>query len=131
MIKKMLAIFFFSFTLTKVVALPQDIYSFSTVQRNNQFVGLTNELRCLVCPNQDLKDSEAPLAQDLRSEIATMVKQGQSSHQIKQYLVKRYGDYILFKPPFMYSTYILWLAPFLMLILFPLTLYFFIKRFRS
>ena len=76
---------------------------------------LAEELRCLVCQNQTIADSNAPLALDLRNQIRTQISQGRSDDQIRAYMVERYGDFVLYKPPFKASTAILWLAPLLLL----------------
>ena len=78
---------------------------------------LGEELRCLVCQNQTLADSSAPLAQDLRNEIRQMIAQGRSDDQIREYLVQRYGDFVLYRPPWKATTLALWLGPFLLLAL--------------
>ena len=78
---------------------------------------LGDELRCLVCQNQTLADSSAPLAQDLRNEIRQMIAQGRSDDEIREYLVQRYGDFVLYKPPWKATTLALWLGPFLLLAL--------------
>lgn len=77
---------------------------------------LTNEVRCLVCQNQTIGDSSAPLAADLRREIREMVEAGRSEEEIKVFLLERYGDFVLYKPRFKTSTAALWLAPFLLLL---------------
>ena len=76
---------------------------------------LENELRCLVCQNQTLADSNAPLAEDLRREVRELATGGKSDDEIRAYLVARYGDFVLYKPPVKSTTYVLWLAPFLLL----------------
>lgn len=76
---------------------------------------LDEELRCLVCQNQSLADSNAPLAQDLRREVRTLADAGKSDAQIKEYLVARYGDFVLYKPPVKGTTWLLWFGPFLLL----------------
>ncbi|MDX1455563.1 MAG: cytochrome c-type biogenesis protein [Gammaproteobacteria bacterium] len=76
---------------------------------------LTNELRCLVCQNQTIADSNAPLAVDLREQVAGFVKEGQSNEQIITYLTDRYGDFVLYRPPVRSSTVLLWAGPFLLL----------------
>lgn len=76
---------------------------------------LGEELRCLVCQNQTIADSSAPLALDLRNEIRQLVKQGQSDDQIRAYLVQRYGDFVLYKPPLKPTTILLWIGPFALL----------------
>lgn len=91
------------------------IYSFSTLKQEAQFNHLMKELRCLVCQNQDLADSNASLARDLRAQVYTMVRDGNSDHEIMQYLTSRYGDFILFKPPLKSTTSLLWLSPLIFL----------------
>lgn len=89
----------------------QVVYPFANFKQQSQFNELTKALRCLVCQNEDLADSTAPLAQELRQKIYHMVLAGQSNQQIKAYMVARYGDFILFKPPLQLNTLLLWCAP--------------------
>jgi cytochrome c-type biogenesis protein CcmH len=91
-------------------------YSFTPYQQA-QFQQLTYELRCLVCQNQNLAESNAPLAIDLRNQIANQIIKNKTNQEIKAFLTQRYGDYILYKPPFSNKTCILWILPFLSLIL--------------
>jgi cytochrome c-type biogenesis protein CcmH len=77
---------------------------------------LSEELRCLVCQNQTLADSSAPLAEDLRREVRELAQQGKSDAEIKQYLVARYGDFVLYKPPVKPTTWLLWFGPFAFLL---------------
>jgi cytochrome c-type biogenesis protein CcmH len=77
---------------------------------------LEEELRCLVCQNQTLADSNAPLAEDLRREVRELAQQGKSDAEIKQYLVARYGDFVLYKPPVKPTTWLLWFGPFAFLV---------------
>lgn len=77
---------------------------------------LTNEVRCLVCQNQTIADSNAPLAADLRREIREKVSSGQSESEIKVFLTDRYGDFVLYRPPFGGPSLLLWLAPGLLLL---------------
>ncbi len=77
---------------------------------------LTVELRCLVCQNQTLADSDAPLANDLRLEIFKMLQAGQSDEEIKTFLVDRYGDFVLYRPPLDGNTLFLWFMPGLLLV---------------
>ena len=77
---------------------------------------ISAELRCLVCQNQTIADSSAPLAVDLKNQVREMVKQGQSEDDIVDYMVKRYGDFVLYRPPVKPETYILWGGPFLLMI---------------
>ncbi len=76
---------------------------------------LENELRCLVCQNQTLAESNAPLAEDLRKEVRELAVAGKSDDDIRAYLVARYGDFVLYKPPVKSTTYLLWFGPFLLL----------------
>jgi len=78
--------------------------------------GLAEELRCLVCQNQTIADSNAPLALDLRNQIRTQIAEGRSDSQIRAYMVERYGDFVLYRPPFKASTAILWAGPFALLL---------------
>jgi len=77
---------------------------------------LAVELRCLVCQNQTLADSNAPLAEDLRREVREMIAKDMSDREIIDFLVQRYGDFVLYRPPWKASTTLLWLGPFLLLI---------------
>jgi cytochrome c-type biogenesis protein CcmH len=77
---------------------------------------LAEELRCLVCQNQTIADSNAPLAVDLRNQIRTQIAQGASDDQIRDYMVQRYGDFVLYKPPFKASTALLWVGPFVLVL---------------
>ena len=76
---------------------------------------LENELRCLVCQNQTLADSNAPLAEDLRKEVRDLATGGKSDDEIRAYLVARYGDFVLYRPPVKSTTYLLWFGPFMLL----------------
>jgi len=76
---------------------------------------LEEELRCLVCQNQSLADSSAPLAEDLRREVRELALTGKNDAEIKQYLVARYGDFVLYNPPVKGTTWLLWFGPFALL----------------
>jgi cytochrome c-type biogenesis protein CcmH len=76
---------------------------------------LSEELRCLVCQNQSIDDSDAPLARDIRILIRSRIAEGESNEAVRAYLVSRYGDFILLKPPFKPETVLLWLSPALVL----------------
>jgi cytochrome c-type biogenesis protein CcmH len=78
---------------------------------------LAEELRCLVCQNQTLADSNAPLAVDLRNQIREQLAKGASERDVVDFMVARYGDFVLYRPPFKASTVALWLGPFVFLIL--------------
>lgn len=76
---------------------------------------LAVELRCLVCQNQTLADSNAPLAEDLRREVREMIAKNMSDQEIIDFLVARYGDFVLYRPPWKATTTLLWIGPFLLL----------------
>ena len=81
-----------------------------------RFQHLTRQLRCLVCQNENLADSNAELARDLRLEVFKLMQQGQSDAQIKQYLVARYSNFVLYDPPLQPGTWLLWFGPALILL---------------
>ena len=76
---------------------------------------LASELRCLVCQNQTLADSNAPLAEDLRNQVREKMRQGASDSEIVDYMVARYGDFVLYRPPLKLTTLLLWFGPLLLL----------------
>lgn len=94
----------------------QEPMVFATHEQEERFKKLTEELRCLVCQNQNLADSDALLAHDLKSEVHEMLLAGRTDEQIKQFMVERYGDFVLYRPPVQTNTYVLWLGPLLLLL---------------
>jgi len=78
---------------------------------------ISKELRCLVCQNQTIADSNAPLAVDLKNQVREMVESGQSQSDIIDYMVQRYGDFVRYRPPMNASTMLLWVGPFLLLLI--------------
>lgn len=87
----------------------------SSKDAEQRFNALSKELRCLVCQNESLAESPAGLADDLRQEVRAQIHTGKTDEEIKNYLVDRYGYFILYKPPFIGRTVLLWVAPFLIL----------------
>lgn len=85
-------------------------------QQEARYQALIAELRCLVCQNQTIAESNAPLAVDLRNQVKTQIIAGRSQAEIVGYLTERYGDFVLYRPPFKASTALLWLGPFLLLL---------------
>jgi len=81
-----------------------------------RMMALAAELRCLVCQNQTIADSHADLAQDLRQQIREMLAQGKSERQILDYMTDRYGDFVLYRPPFKATTALLWIGPALLMV---------------
>lgn len=90
--------------------------------REQLYQQLIHEVRCLVCQNQTIGDSTAPLAADLRREIRRMVVEGQSEQEIETFLLERYGDFVLYRPRLQLTTALLWAAPALLLLIGALTL---------
>lgn len=88
-----------------------DPLPFKDEAEQERFQRLVAELRCTVCQNQNLADSNAELAKDLRQRVFEMLQQGGSDAEIKQFLVERYGDFVLYKPPVKPSTWLLWFGP--------------------
>ena len=82
---------------------------------DRRVMNLAHELRCLVCQNETLADSQAPLAADLRNQIREQLAAGKSEREVVDFLVARYGDFVLYNPPFKASTALLWTGPFLFL----------------
>jgi len=92
-------------------------FDFSGNVEEQRYKDLLAELRCLVCQNQSLVDSDAELAHDLRLEVYELMAQGRDDAQIRDFLVARYGDFVLYEPPIKPSTYLLWAGPFVLLAL--------------
>lgn len=89
-------------------------FTFDDPARTDEFHDLIGELRCLVCQNESLAGSQAGVAQDLREEVYRMMREGQSRQEVVDFLVARYGDFVLYEPPIKPSTYILWFGPFIL-----------------
>lgn len=81
-----------------------------------RLIEISGELRCLVCQNESLAGSQADLAKDLRNEVRGLIKEGKSDSEVKDFLVSRYGDFVLYRPQLKPSTYVLWAGPFLLLL---------------
>lgn len=92
-----------------------ETYEFDDPEKTARYNILIQELRCLVCQNQNLADSNAELAQDLRLQTYEMVSQGKTVDQVVDYMVTRYGDFVLYRPPFNLTTFLLWVGPFIIL----------------
>lgn len=81
-----------------------------------RLIAISEEMRCLVCQNESLAGSRADLAQDLRRELRVLIKQGKTDDQIKEFMVSRYGDFVLYRPPVKPLTWLLWGGPFLLVV---------------
>lgn len=105
-----------------------EVYAFDNSQQEQQYQQLTKELRCLVCQNQNLADSDAGLAKDLKDQVAEFVMAGQDSETIKSYMVERYGDFVTYDPPMNASTVFLWFSPLVVFLLGGLILFINIRK---
>jgi cytochrome c-type biogenesis protein CcmH len=82
-----------------------------------RLISISEEMRCLVCQNESLAGSRSDLANDLRREIRTLIKEGKSDDQIRNFMVERYGDFVLYRPPVKPTTWLLWIGPFIILLI--------------
>ena len=105
-----------------------DTFVFDTPQDEQRFKKLSAELRCLVCQNQNLADSNAELAMDLRREVYNMIKDGKSDADIIDFMVARYGDFVLYRPPVKPVTYMLWIGPLILFVIGAVVLVMFVRR---
>ena len=127
--KNFLLIFFFylvididpSFTVEPNEIISNTIYE-------NRARDLSKGIRCLVCQNQSIDDSDSDLAKDLRRIIRKKIIQGETDNEITQFLVDKYGNFILMKPPLYQDTYILWISPLLLMLVGITIMYFTLKR---
>lgn len=98
-------------------AVTLEAFTFTTPADELHFKELIAEIRCLVCQNQSLLDSDAGLAHDLRAEVYDMMQAGKNDDEIVEFLVTRYGDFVLYKPPLKPSTWLIWFGPFVLLLI--------------
>jgi cytochrome c-type biogenesis protein CcmH len=108
-----------------------EVLDFDSEAQEATYKELTEELRCTVCQNQNIADSNAELAADLRRKTYNMVREGKSKAEIKDYMVQRYGNFVLYKPPVTAGTLLLWIGPFLFLLFGGWLLLRFIQRHRQ
>ena len=106
----------------------QEPFVFDSAEQEARFQELTLELRCAVCQNQNLADSDAPLAQDLRQEIYDMMQAGRTDDEIKAFMVDRYGDFVLYRPPMKGNTLALWVLPAVLLGIGALAVFFTVRK---
>jgi len=119
--------------ITVLLLLPATVFALDTLQFNNPeqqavYERLTSELRCLVCQNQTIGDSNAELAADLRRQVYEMLQQGKSQEEILTFMTDRYGDFVLYNPPFKAKTGLLWLGPVAFLLIGIITVVVVIRR---
>ena len=103
--------------LASFAAFAIDPLPFRDRAEEERFQSLVEELRCLVCQNQNLADSDAGLAGDLRQEVFDMMRAGRSDGEIRDFMVQRYGDFVLYRPPMKSTTWLLWFGPAAVLLL--------------
>lgn len=113
--RRALAMVLLMLALACLPALAIDPLPFKDATEEARFQHLVRELRCMVCQNQNLADSDAGLAKDLRAEVFELMRSGKDDAQIKLFLTDRYGDFVLYKPPVKPGTWLLWFGPLLML----------------
>jgi cytochrome c-type biogenesis protein CcmH len=109
-ISKLILFAVVTFSLSAAAA-PIETFKFDSPETEKVFHKLSEELRCLVCQNQNIAESNADLAKDLRLEIYNMLSDGKSEDEIVDFMVQRYGDYVLYRPPFNPMTWLLWFGP--------------------
>lgn len=108
-----------------------EVHQFNTPEQEARYKNLTTTLRCLVCQNEDLADSNAKLAKQLRAQIFKMLNDGASDKQIVDYMVSRYGNFVLYSPPLIPTTYLLWIGPFALLLFGIVIMQIIIRRSRT
>lgn len=127
--KKLILLLLFAWMGTAFAGV--EVHEFEDPQQEQQYNRLIAELRCLVCQNQNLADSNAELAQDLRQEVYEMIQNGASDQEIINFMVARYGDFVLYRPPFKSTTAFLWIGPFIILLVGFVILLMFIRKRRK
>jgi len=114
-VKKLIQPLFIFVSLLFAVAVSadegSDTLEFKNDDQRSQYQRLTEELRCPKCQNQNIADSNAPIAKDLRNEVHRLILEGDNEDQIVDFMVQRYGNFVVYKPKFDTSTYLLWLGP--------------------
>ena len=104
---------------------------FDSPKQESRYLDLIDELRCMVCQNQNLADSNASLAQDLRNRTYDMVREGKSDQDIINYMVERYGEFVLYRPPLKMTTMLLWFGPAIFLVIAGTTFFLYSRRLRK
>jgi len=111
-----------------VIAVQIEFHTFENAERERLYLDLVAELRCVKCQNQNLAESNAELARDMRDKTYAMVVEGKSRQDVVNYMTARYGDFVLYRPPFKSKTLLLWIGPPLLLLL---SLFFLLKVVRN
>jgi cytochrome c-type biogenesis protein CcmH len=110
--KSLLIIFTLLFSFSSIYA-EIEVKQFKNVKQEQRYKHIIDELRCLVCQNQNISGSNAGLAKDLRNQVYKMIVAGESDEAIFDFMVTRYGDFVLYRPPFKATTFFLWVGPFI------------------
>ena len=114
--------------LSGIVCAGVEFRTFASPEQQEAFESLTSELRCLVCQNQTIADSNAELAADLRRQVYEMLQQGKSKQDIAKFMTDRYGDFVLYNPPFKLKTGVLWIGPVVFLLMGLIAVFLFARR---
>lgn len=115
MIKRLLQLAVVSFMALSAAALASiDVFEFSSEQKRAEYNALTKELRCPKCQNQDIADSNSPIAQDMRFQVHRLIEEGKSPATVVEFMVERFGDFVTYKPKIIPATYLLWFGPFML-----------------
>ncbi len=93
-----------------------------------RLITISEEMRCLVCQNESLAGSRSDLANDLRRELRTLIKQGKTDAEIREFMVSRYGDFVLYRPPVKPITWMLWIGPFVLMVVGVIALFVYMRR---
>jgi cytochrome c-type biogenesis protein CcmH len=93
-----------------------------------RLIAISEEMRCLVCQNESLAGSRSDLANDLRRELRTLIKQGKTDAEIREFMVSRYGDFVLYRPPVKPITWMLWIGPFALMVAGVIALFVYMRR---
>lgn len=121
----MASIFFMAFSLQ---ASPVETFEFQDEVTKVRFQALTKELRCPKCQNQNLADSNSPIAADLRKEVYVLLQQGKADIEIVDFMVARYGEFVLYRPKVSNLTYVLWFGPIVLILIGVLVVFFILRR---
>jgi cytochrome c-type biogenesis protein CcmH len=125
--KRILALLLFAFTLGTAAAKEAAPMAEDPVVEQ-RLVAISDEMRCLVCQNESLSGSRAELAIDLRRELRTLIRAGKSDEQIREFMVSRYGDFVLYRPRVKPETWLLWAGPFILMISAVIVLVVYLRR---
>jgi cytochrome c-type biogenesis protein CcmH len=124
-------VFIISMALSAVLFAKVEALVFETPEQEASYKRLIGELRCLVCQNQNIADSNAELAQDLRARTYDLIKQGKSEQEIIDHMVQRYGDFVMYRPPLKSTTLFLWAGPFILMIVAVVLVLLYVRRRRN